>query len=132
VNGIRVIQLISPATTPGAQGFSPAPTPELIATYETPGPAITLSKGADRDRAVDESGNQVSVFGRLGSRPFTRPEMERLFLRGGRLFVVDDAELPSGRRDFVRPYEPTPGFDPDAPQVQPVAPVEERLLPGRL
>jgi hypothetical protein len=132
VNGIRVIQLISPATTPGAQGFSPPPTPELIATYETPGPAITLSKGADRDRAVDESGNQVSVFGRLGSRPFTRPEMERLFLRGGRLFVVDDAELPSGRRDFVRPYEPTPGFDPDAPQVQPVAPVEERLLPGRL
>jgi hypothetical protein len=131
-NGIRIIQLISPATTPGAQGFSPAPTPEQIATYATPGPAITLSKGADRDRAVDESGNQVSVFGRLGARPFTRPEMERLFLRGGRVFFVDDDELPGGRRNFVRPYEPTPGFDPDAPQVQPAAPGEERLLPGRM
>ena len=49
-----------------------------------------------------------------------------------RVFVVDDAELPSGRRDFVRPYEPTPGFEPGAPQVQPAAPVEERLLPGRM
>ena len=132
VNGIRIVQLISAGTTPGAQGFSPPPTPELIATYATPGPAITLSKGADRDRAVDESGNQVSVFGRLGSRPFTRPEMERLFLRGGRVFVVDDDERPGQRQQFIRPYEPTPGFDPDAPQVQPAAPVEERLLPGRM
>ena len=74
----------------------------------------------------------MSVFGRLVARPFTRPEMERLFLRGGRVFVVDDAELPSGSRDFVRPYEPTPGFDPNAPQVQPAAPVEERLLSGRM
>ena len=32
-NGLRVVQLISPDTVPGAQGFSPRPNPKLIATY---------------------------------------------------------------------------------------------------
>ena len=32
----------------------------------------------------------MAVFGRLGSRPFTRPEMERLFLRDGRPWRVSD------------------------------------------
>jgi hypothetical protein len=40
-----------------------------------------LSKGLDRDRAVDETGGQIAVFGRIGSRPFTLPEMQRLYLR---------------------------------------------------
>ena len=31
--------------------------------------ALALSKGLDRDRAVDETGGQIAVFGRLGSRP---------------------------------------------------------------
>jgi hypothetical protein len=44
----------------------------------------------DRDRAVDESGNQVSVFGRIGSRPFTLAEMQRLYLRHGQLYTVTD------------------------------------------
>ena len=44
-----------------------------------------MSKGLDRDRAVDETGGQIAVFGRLGSRPFTRAEMERLFLNSRRL-----------------------------------------------
>ena len=39
-----------------------------------------MAKGLDRDRAVDETGGQIAVFGRLGSRPFNRSEMERLFL----------------------------------------------------
>ena len=39
-----------------------------------------MSKGLDRDRAVDETGGQIAVFGRLGSRPFNRSEMEKLFL----------------------------------------------------
>jgi hypothetical protein len=39
-----------------------------------------MSKGLDRDRAVDETGGQIAIFGRLGSRPFNREEMERLFL----------------------------------------------------
>jgi hypothetical protein len=42
----------------------------------------------DRDRAVDESGNQVSIFGRLGSRPFTLPEQQKLYLRNGQVFTV--------------------------------------------
>ena len=43
-----------------------------------------MSKGLDRDRGVDETGGQMAVFGRLGSRPFTRPEMETLFLNSRR------------------------------------------------
>src|SRR3546814_8827506 len=79
-NGLKVIQLTSPASQPNFYGFSPAPKPELIAWARTPSPALALSKGLDRDRAVDETGGQIAVFGRLGSRPFTRSEMERLFL----------------------------------------------------
>ena len=41
----------------------------------------------DRDRAVDESGNQVSVFGRLGSRP-SNLEEQRLYVRDGKIFTV--------------------------------------------
>ena len=68
-----------------------APVPELIAWAKTPSPAVALSKGLDRDRAVDETGGQIAVFGRLGSRPFTRPEMERLFLtKGGVPWKVSD------------------------------------------
>src|SRR5688500_10904969 len=93
-NGLRVLQLTSPAETPSYLGFSPRPKPRLIATARTRGPALAVSKGTDRDRAVDESGNQIAVFNRVGSRPFNRVEMERLYLRGGRLYTVSD-EAPS-------------------------------------
>ncbi|MFZ1743378.1 MAG: hypothetical protein WAT93_11010 [Pontixanthobacter sp.] len=83
VNGIKVLQLTSPSSQPNFYGFSPAPKPEMVSWAKTPSPAIALSKGLDRDRAVDETGGQMAVFGRLGSRPFTREEMERLFLTGG-------------------------------------------------
>lgn len=79
-NGLKVVQLTSPASQPNFYGFSPAPKPELIAWARTPSPALALSKGLDRDRAVDETGGQIAIFGRLGSRPFTRAEMEGLFL----------------------------------------------------
>ena len=79
-NGLKVIQLTSPASQPNFYGFSPAPRPELIAWARTGSPALALSKGLDRDRAVDETGGQIAVFGRLGARPFTRPEMEKFFL----------------------------------------------------
>src|SRR4029077_2650685 len=78
-NGLRVLQLMSPARTEGLWGFSPEPVPELIATFKTKGEAIALSKGLDRDRAVDESGNQLAVFGRRGARPMNLKEMERLY-----------------------------------------------------
>ena len=87
-NGLRVIQLTSPESQPNYYGWNPTPVPQLIATYQTRGPALALSKGLDRDRTVDESGNQVSVFGRLGSRPFNLEEQQRLYLRDGKIFTV--------------------------------------------
>ena len=97
-NGIKVLQLTSP-DNPGLYGFSPKPTPELIAWAKTPAPALSLSKGLDRDRAVDETGGQIAIFGRVGSRPFTRPEMEKLFLNGkGLVYKVSDAVDQSGWR----------------------------------
>lgn len=93
-NGLKVLQLTSPSSQPNFYGFSPAPKPELIAWARTPKRALALSKGIDRDRAVDETGHQMAVFGRYGSRPFTRAEMERLFLKanGEPYFVTDEVE----------------------------------------
>jgi hypothetical protein len=94
-NGFKLFQLTSPETQPNFYGFSPRPVPQLIAWARTPSPALALSKGLDRDRGVDETGNQIAVFGRLGSRPFTRSEMERLFLnrRGFPYRVTDRGSL---------------------------------------
>ncbi len=77
-NGMRVLQLTSPETMPEYAGFSPRPRPVLIATFKTKGEALAISKPLDRDRAVDESGNQISVFGRRGARPFTYDEMLKM------------------------------------------------------
>jgi hypothetical protein len=90
-NGLRVVQLTSPET-PGNIGFSPRPTPQLIATYELPkgGHALAISKGVDRDRAVDESGNQIAVFGRVGARPLNLAEQQKMYLRGGQVWKVSD------------------------------------------
>ena len=87
-NGLRVLQILSPEDSPNSYGFSPRPTPKLIATYRTAGPALAVSKGIDRDRAVDESGNQIAVFGRRGARPFNRDEAAKLYLRDGKLYTV--------------------------------------------
>ncbi|HEY6660933.1 MAG TPA: hypothetical protein VI031_07315 [Pyrinomonadaceae bacterium] len=77
-NGMRVLQLTSPETMLEYAGFSPRPRPVLIATFKTKGEALGISKALDRDRAVDESGNQVSVFGRRGARPFNYDEILRM------------------------------------------------------
>jgi hypothetical protein len=79
-NGLKVIQLTAPDTQPRFYGFSPEPRPQLIAWRETKSPATALAKGLDRDRAVDETGGQIAVFGRIGSRPFNREEQQRLYL----------------------------------------------------
>jgi hypothetical protein len=90
-NGLKVIQLMSPASQPNFYGFSPEPKPELIAWYPTASPALALSRGLERDRAVDETGHQIAVFGRIGSRPFTLSEMRKLYLgRDGKPFTVTD------------------------------------------
>jgi hypothetical protein len=88
-NGLRVVQLTAPGRDETSFGFSPPPDPRVIATRRTKSPALAISRGLDRDRAVDEAGNQLSVFNRVGARPFTFDEMKRLFrLRDGRLFFV--------------------------------------------
>src|SRR6185295_2583674 len=61
-NGLKVIQLTSPERQPNYYGFSPEPKPELIAWYRTGSAALSLSKGLDRDRGVDETGHQIAVF----------------------------------------------------------------------
>ena len=86
-NGLQVIQLFSPSDNPNYLGFSPHPTPVRIAQYPMR-EALAVSEGIDRDRAVDESGNQVAVFGRRGARPFTKAEMDKLFMRDGRVYTV--------------------------------------------
>jgi hypothetical protein len=90
-NGLRVVQLTSPET-PGNQGFSPRPTPRLIATYpiEHGGHAYSVGRALDRDRAIDESGNQIAVFGRVGARPLNLQEIRRMYLRDGRTWFVSD------------------------------------------
>jgi hypothetical protein len=90
-NGLTVLQLTSPQSQPKFYGFSPEPKPRVIARYTTRAPALALSKGLDRDRGVDETGHQIAVFGRIGSRPLTLKEAERLYLG------------PDGKPWFARP-----------------------------
>lgn len=86
-NGLKVIQLTSPETK-GFLGFSPRPEPKLIAEIKLDGEAIALARCLERDRAVDESGNQVSVFGRLGARPMTLDESRKLYWKDGKTWKV--------------------------------------------
>jgi hypothetical protein len=113
-NGLRVLQLTSPEDTPTYLGFSPKPSPRLIATRPTRGPALAVSKGIDRDRAVDESGHQIAVFNRVGSRPFTLAEMQRLYLRAGRPYTVSDEPPgpPQGVPAEPKKEEPEPAPPP--------------------
>jgi hypothetical protein len=89
-HGMHVLQLTS-ADTPGTSGFSPRPTPCLIATRKlAKGEALAISEGLDRDRAVDESGNQIAVFGRVGARPLNFEEQQKLYLHDDELWRVSD------------------------------------------
>jgi hypothetical protein len=95
-NGLKVLQLTDPETMPTYAGFSPRPAPVVIASFKTKGEALAVSKGLDRDRAVDESGNQIAVFGRRGARPFRYDELTRMLRTydgTGDYFFVSDEPL---------------------------------------
>ena len=92
-NGLQVVQLTSPDLQPNFYGYSPEPVPKFIANYPTESAALSLSRGLPRDRGVDETGGQIAVFGRKGSRPLNKEEMEELYLDDeGNPWFVDDKE----------------------------------------
>lgn len=143
-NGLRVVQLTS-TETPGYQGFSPRPTPVLVASAKLPksGEALAIAEGIDRDRAVDESGNQIAVFGRVGARPLSITDQQRMYLHNNQLWFTSDnpaspvyrrlgggsverpANLPDPRPSLRTPQPlPIPAGNP--PDGRPVAP---RLIP---
>jgi formate-dependent nitrite reductase cytochrome c552 subunit len=124
-NGLKVIQLTSPDSQPNFYGFAPDPKPELIAWSKTEHEALSLSRPLERDRAVDETGHQVAVFGRLGSRPFNLREMRKLFLDpAGQLYTVKD---PVQKQDFVpSPRLPRPGTNAALPPTTAAQPAENR------
>src|SRR5262249_9137465 len=106
-NGLRVLQIVSPWDDPGHfSGFSPRPTPKLIATARTGGSALAISKGIDRDRAVDESGNQLAVFGRRGARPLNAAEMRGLYIHPGLSvhYIVPDEETQKSTKNSTRSW----------------------------
>jgi hypothetical protein len=122
-NGLRVLQLTSDQT-PGFLGFSPPPQPQVIARFRTKGPAIALSKGLDRDRAVDESGNQLSVFGRRGARPFNLAEQRKLYLRSN---ADGSASIYTENENDAQTSEPRPGPTTQASNQAKPAPAAPRL-----
>jgi hypothetical protein len=89
--GLKVVQLTSPDSQPRYYGFSPEPKPEVIAKFKTSKPALSLSRGLERDRAVDETGGQVAVFSRIGAGPLSEADMKSLYLNDeGELWFVSD------------------------------------------
>ena len=98
--GLKVYQMTSPESVPGWLGFSPEPKPEMIAWHKTGGPALAVSRAIQRDRAADETGHQVSVFGRLGSRPLSLDEQRRMYIRDGAVWNVKDELPPEEPRPF--------------------------------
>jgi hypothetical protein len=111
-NGLRVVQLISPEEGVGGYGFSPRPTPHLVATFHSHAPALAVSEGIDRDRAIDESGNQLAVFGRRGARPLNLAEMQRMYMKDGKLWRVPQIKDNNTKenRDIRRFFGPPKGL----------------------
>jgi hypothetical protein len=118
------------------------PNPKLIATFPTHEPAVAVSRGLDRDRVVDETGNQTVVFGRRGSRPFHLDEMEAFYKhyagiypdnllerRTGDFYEVEDAVLRNGQLETRASAKlgPSEQFK-SAPEIEPSHPIQNRLI----
>ncbi len=98
-NGLKVVQLTAPDTQPKFYGFSPEPKPQVIAWRKTRTPALSLSRALERDRAVDETGGQVAVFGRVGSRPLNLEEQRKMYLKpDGTPWTVRDNPAPTQKK----------------------------------
>lgn len=108
VNGLRILSLMGPDSTPNFRGFAPPLAPRLIATRKTSAPALAISKGLDRDRAVDESGHQVAVFGRIGARPMNLEEQRRLYMKDGQVWRVSNTP-----ETAPQPFTHAPGSQPE-------------------
>jgi len=79
--GMRVLQIVSPCDDRvHFLRIQPATETEVGRDQGDDGPALTISKATDRNRAVDNSGNQLAVFGRRGARPSNRTEIEGFYL----------------------------------------------------
>ncbi len=125
-NGLRVVQLMSPASQSRFYGFSPDPEPELVASYPTGKTALALSRPIERDRAVDETGHQIAVMGRIGSRPFNLEEMKRLYIGAdGKPWTVEDrVEGKHGLASPVLPWKPNRIWDQQVPESERIPMVE--------
>ena len=67
----------------------------LVASWPAPegGEIVCVAEGVDRDRAIDEAGNQLAVFGRVGARPLNLAEQRKLYLQpSGLLWRVVDPQ----------------------------------------
>jgi hypothetical protein len=134
-NGLKVLQLTSPEYTPTYLGFAPRITPKLVSWYPTHGPAVALSEGLDRDRAVDEAGNQLSVFGRRGARPMTLEEQQRLYMKptteGPRHEIFTISETPDAADKLPEPQPASKPAEqqPTGGQTPPVGPRRPPLRP---
>lgn len=106
-NGLHVVQLTGPENQPKFYGYSPDPKPVLIASRQTAKPALSLSRALERDRAVDETGGQIVVLGRVGSRPFTGEEQRAFYLdaNGNPWTVSDKVDGPRGITTKPLPFK---------------------------
>ena len=109
-----VITIAAPCTLPmlpillGASvGQTSKARPVMIAVKpQKHGCAKCVSKGLDRDRAVDESGNQIGVFGRIGAKPLNADEQRRLYLHDGFPWKVSDDPRDPVYRNYRPPLPP--------------------------
>ena len=107
VGGLKVVQLTAPDSQPNFYGYAAEPQPNLVASWQTKKPALSLSRGLERDRAVDESGGQVAVLGRVGARPFNAEEMKKLYMNAdGTVWkVTDKVDGPRGIESKPLPFK---------------------------
>ena len=84
--------------------------------------ADALSRPLERDRGVDETGGQIAVFGRIGSRPFNLEEMRQFYLDPqGKPWTVSDEVDESTLVTRKKPSMSSAALDTEAPAVTPYA-----------